>query len=85
MKFNKSVEVDNDKKKYVCFWLPNPPCFWGPKIPTINFFSSPEPHLVLFSRSTGPISTNLGTKHPLVKGIQVCSKEGPSLSPRVDN
>ena len=29
-----------------------------------------------FSRTTGPISTKLGTTHPWVKGIQVCSKEG---------
>ena len=26
-----------------------------------------------FSRTTGPISTELGTMHPLVKGTQVCS------------
>ena len=34
---------------------------------------------IFFSRTAGPISTNLGTKHPWVKGIQVCSNEGPSL------
>ena len=29
------------------------------------------------SKLTGPISTKLGTKHSWVKGIQVCSNEGP--------
>ena len=38
-----------------------------------------------FSRTTGPILTRLGTNHPWVKGIQVCSKEGDSPSPRGDN
>ena len=28
---------------------------------------------IFFSRTTGPISTKLGTKHSRVKGIQVCS------------
>ena len=40
---------------------------------------------IIFSRTTGPISTKLGTKHPQVKGIQVCSNEGPHLFPRGDN
>ena len=40
-------------------------------------------HLLL--RTTGPISTKLGTKHPWVKGIQVCSNEGPRPFPRGDN
>ena len=31
---------------------------------------------IFFSRTTEPISTKHGTKHPLVKGIQVCSNEG---------
>ena len=31
------------------------------------------------------ISTKLSTKHPLVKGIQVCSNEGPCSFPRGDN
>ena len=30
-------------------------------------------------------STKLGTKHPWVEGIQVCSNEGPCPSPRGDN
>jgi hypothetical protein len=43
-------------------------------------------HLKIFSsRSTGPILTRLGTNHPWVKGIQVCSKEEGSPSPRGDN
>ena len=40
---------------------------------------------IFFSRTTWPISTKQGTKHPWVKGIQVCSYEGLSLFPRVDN
>ena len=36
-------------------------------------------------RTTGLISTKLGTKHPWVKGIQVCSNEGPCLFPRGNN
>ena len=32
-----------------------------------------------------PISTKLGTKHPCVKGIQVCSNEEPRPFPRGDN
>ena len=40
---------------------------------------------IFFSRTTGPISTKLGTKHPWVKGIQVCSNEGPRPFPRGDN
>jgi hypothetical protein len=38
-----------------------------------------------FSKTTGPILTRLGTNHSWVKGIQVCSKEGDSPSPRGDN
>ena len=40
---------------------------------------------IFFSRTTGPISTKLGTMYPSVKGIQVCSYEGPSPFPRGDN
>ena len=40
---------------------------------------------IIFSRTTGSISTKLGTKHPWVKGIQVCSNEGPHPFPREDN
>ena len=39
---------------------------------------------VLFFLTTGPISTILSTKHSSVKGIQVCSNEGPRLFPRGD-
>jgi hypothetical protein len=38
-----------------------------------------------FSRTTGPILTRLGTNYPWGTGIQVCSKEGDSPSPRGDN
>ena len=31
----------------------------------------------IFSRTTGPISTKLGTEHHWVKGIQFLSIEGP--------
>jgi hypothetical protein len=47
--------------------------------PSVNFY------IFDFSRTTGPILTRLGTNHPWVKGIQVCSKEGDSPSPRGDN
>jgi hypothetical protein len=39
----------------------------------------------IFSRTSRPISTKLGTKHPLVKRIRNCSKEGPGSFPRGDN
>ena len=39
----------------------------------------------IFSFSTEPISNILGTKHPLVKGIQVCSHGGPRHFSRGDN
>ena len=42
----------------------------------------PLVHIFIFSRTTGPISAKLGTKHPLVKEIQVCSNEGPYPFPR---
>jgi hypothetical protein len=42
-------------------------------------------HFKIFSRTTGPILTRLGTNHPWVKGIQVCSKERDNPSPRGDN
>ena len=34
---------------------------------------------IFFSRTAGPISTNLSTKYPWVKGIPVYSNEGPIL------
>jgi hypothetical protein len=40
---------------------------------------------IFFSRTTGPILTKLGTNHSWVKGIQDCSKERDSPSPRGDN
>jgi hypothetical protein len=42
-------------------------------------------HLKIFSRTTALILTRLGTNHPWVKGIQVCSKEGNSPFPRGHN
>ena len=40
---------------------------------------------IFFSRTTGLISAKLGTMHPLVKGTQICSNEGPHPFPRGDN
>jgi hypothetical protein len=40
---------------------------------------------IFFFRTTGPILTRLGTKHPRVKKIQVCSKKGDNPSPMGDN
>jgi hypothetical protein len=42
-------------------------------------------HLKIFSITTEPILTKLGTIHPWVKGIQACSNEGDCPSPRKDN
>ena len=41
-------------------------------------------HFDFFYRTTGPILTRLGTNHPRVKGIQVCSNEWDSPSPKGD-
>ena len=40
---------------------------------------------IFFSRTTGPISTKLGIKHPWVKWVQVSSNEGHCPFPRWDN
>ena len=40
---------------------------------------------IVFSKTTEPSSTIIGTKHPWVKGIQVCSNEGLRSFPRGDN
>ena len=40
---------------------------------------------IFFSRTTRPLSTNFGTKHLWVKGIQVCSNEEPFNSYTVNN
>jgi hypothetical protein len=39
----------------------------------------------LLLQNHGPILTRLGTIYPWVKGIQICSKEWDSPSPRGDN
>jgi hypothetical protein len=41
--------------------------------------------LKIFSRTTRPILTRLGTNHPWGKWIQVCSNEGDCPSPRGGN
>ena len=40
---------------------------------------------IFSSRSTGSILLKLSTKYPWVKGIQICSNEGPCPFPRGDN
>jgi hypothetical protein len=40
---------------------------------------------IIFSRTTRPILTRLGTNHPWKERIQVSLKEGDSPSPRGDN
>ena len=40
---------------------------------------------IFFSRTTGPISSKLGTNHFWVKGIQVFTNEGPRCFSRGDN
>jgi hypothetical protein len=42
-------------------------------------------HLKIFSRTTGPILTRLGTNHPSREGIKVCSEEGYCPSSKGDN
>jgi hypothetical protein len=42
-------------------------------------------HLIIFSRTTGPNLTRLGTNHPWRERIQVSVKEGDSPSLRGDN
>ena len=42
-----------------------------------SFLAHLSRRLIFVSRTTGPISTKLGTKHPWVEGMQVCSNEGP--------
>ena len=42
-------------------------------------------YFLLFSRTTGQFQPNFIQKHPWVEGIQICSHEGPSTLPRVDN
>ena len=39
----------------------------------------------VIEKTTGPISTKLGTKHCSVEGIKVFSNEGPLPSQRGDN
>ena len=40
---------------------------------------------IFISRTAGPISTKFGTKHPWVKGIQVCSNVEPFTSHKINN
>jgi hypothetical protein len=40
---------------------------------------------ILFSTTTGPILTRLGTNHPWREEIQVYTNEGDCPSPRGDN
>ena len=40
---------------------------------------------IFFSKNTEPISTKLRTKHPWVKGMWVCSNNGPRYFPSGDN
>jgi hypothetical protein len=42
-------------------------------------------HLKIFSRTTAPILTKLGTNHPWMEGIQICTNKRDSPSPRGDN
>jgi hypothetical protein len=48
--------------------------------PSVNFYI-----FDFFSRTAGPILTRLGTNHPWVKGIHVCSKKVDNPSPRGDD
>jgi hypothetical protein len=52
---------------------------------SVNFYIFDFFIFNFFSRTTGPILTRLGTNHPWVEGIQVCSNEGDIPSPKGDN
>jgi hypothetical protein len=55
---------------------------------SVCLFLCPSVNFYIFdfsSRTTGSISTRLGTNHPLVEGFQVCSNKRDSPSPRGDN
>ena len=41
--------------------------------------------IIFFFRTTRPISTKVGTKHPLIEGFRICSNKGSRLFPRGDN
>ena len=49
--------------------------------PSVNF----SHFRLLLSKTTGPISTKFGTKHPWVEVIQICSNEGLYPSQKVGN
>ena len=53
--------------------------------PSVQLSVCPFHIFIFFSRTTGPISIKLGTKYSWMKGIQVCSIEGPRPSQRGDN
>jgi hypothetical protein len=48
---------------------------------SVNFFF----YIFVFSRTTEPILTRLGTNHPWVEGIQVCSNEEKRPPTRGEN
>jgi hypothetical protein len=60
-------------------WLPS---LRGDNSKRVNIYKK---YLKIFSRTTGPVSTRLGTNHPWGEGIQVCSNEGWLPSLRRDN
>ena len=54
---------------------------WGKKI--LSYIPENTVHLLL--KNNWANFNQLGTKHPYVKGIQVCSKKGRRPFPRGDN
>ncbi|XP_078310887.1 uncharacterized protein LOC144617670 isoform X1 [Crassostrea virginica] len=67
------------KSDVKCGWLKNPKTAMKKDMKTMEeLFPPSQPDY----QTTGPISTKLGTKHPWVMRIQVCSNEGPHPFPR---
>lgn len=61
------------------FWLESVCC-----LSTSSLSESLTFHIfIFFSRTAGPISTNLSSNHHWVKGVQVCSKKGHAFLKRI--
>ena len=74
------------KKLYIFLFFSSPELLWSPFVRSLSvcMYVRMKNFLMFdfFSKTTGPISTKLSTKHPWVKGIPVCSNEVPRPFPR---
>ena len=64
------------------YLVSSPELFWSP---VVHPFVHLSVHILIFSRTNGPILSKLGTKHPWVTEIQVCLNEGICPYPSRDN